>query len=451
MADDSIGFQRLRIAFCVYRGNPYSGGQGVYTKYLTAALSDLGHRVTVFSGPPYPDLDERVELVQVASLDLYRESDPFRIPKLSEFRSWFDLFEYLLMATGAFPEPRIFGYRVKRLIEARLNDFDVIHDNQSLSWSLLNLQQKGVPLVASIHHPITVDRGLEIKAARSVKARLGARRWYSFVKYQTKVAQRINKVVTVSDMSAQDMNSSMGIDLEKVKVIPIGVDASVFRPLDGSVKRPYQILTTASADVTLKGLRYLVDALYLLVEKYPLVKLVIVGPKNENSEVQMLVRDLGLGDRVDFLGKIPQEEIVKLYSESTVACVPSLYEGFSLPAIEAMACAIPLVVTDGGALPDVVGREETSALIARAGDSRSLAECISRIFDDPRLATSLAHHARLRVLASYSWRSAALATTSVYLDSIGAQDGAIALPSADKLTKYHDDDELGDDFFLASS
>ena len=404
----------LRIAFCVYRGNPFSGGQGVYTKYITEALIDLGHSVTVFSGPPYPELDPRAELVKIKSLDLYRQPDPFRIPKLEEFESVFDLIEFALMSTGAFPEPRVFGYRAGRLIAARAREFDVIHDNQSLNWSLLRLHLDGMPMVASIHHPITVDRRLDMRAARGLKAKFGAFRWYGFVRHQCEVARRIRTILTVSETSRRDMAASMGIDPGRVRVVPIGVDTTVFRPLPGVERVPFSVVTTASADVPLKGLVHLVEALSLLVRRYPRIRLSIIGATRPGSDVQRLVDRLGLRERVDFLGKVSQEEIVHLYSASRVACVPSLYEGFSLPAIEAMACGIPLVATDGGALPEVVGDDGEAGLIARAGDARSIAEQIARVFDDPALASSLSHHARLRVLARYSWKSAAISTVEAY-------------------------------------
>ena len=424
MKDYNESNRALRVAFCVYRGNPYSGGQGVYTKYLTQALADLGHSVTVFSGPPYPELDERVELVQVPSLDLFRHPDPFRVPRLSEFRTLFDLIEYVLTSTGAFSEPRVFGYRVKRLLESRIDDFDIVHDNQSLTWSLLRLHRSGLPMVTSIHHPITIDKDLEIKAAKGMKASFGAWRFYSFVGFQSKVAQRVGQILTVSEASKRDMVSAMGVNPEVVRVVPIGVDTTVFRPLDHIQRNVFQIVTTASADVTLKGLAYLIKAVKELTLLFPSVSLVIIGARRENSEVQEMVIELGLQDRVTFLGKISQLDMVEQYARASVACVPSVYEGFSLPAIEAMACAVPLVVTNGGALPEVVGRDEHAALIAQTKDFKDLAICIAKIFKDHQLALSLAHHARLRVLAKYSWKSAAIATAECYKDTIESLDGS---------------------------
>lgn len=431
MADDLS--RSLRIAFCVYRGNPFSGGQGVYTKYITAALCDLGHKVTVFSGPPYPHLDERVELVKLPSLDLYREPDPFRVPKLTEFKSMFDLIEFALMSTGSFPEPRVFGYRAARQIRRRIGEFDVIHDNQSLNWSLLGLSFDNVPSVTSIHHPITVDRTLDIKGAKGMLAKLGARRWYGFVRFQCEVARRYESIITVSTASKNDMVTGMKLDPEKITVIPIGVDTTVFRPIDGITPIPHQIVTTASADVVLKGLKYLVEAVKILSINYPDVTLKVLGARKSNSEVHQLVKELGIGGHVEFVGKVTHEEMVRCYSTSQVACVPSVYEGFSLPAVEAMACGTPLVTTDGGALPEVVGENGVAGLIAKARNPESLADSISMIFDSSELGASLSHHGRLRVLANYSWKSAAIATVEQYNLAIARSKDPIPSPNVVKV------------------
>ena len=139
----------LRVAYLVYRGNPRCGGQGVYTRHLTRELQSLGHSVTVFSGPPYPELDEGVPLVQVASLDLYRDTDPFRVPRLREFTSPVDVLEFALMCTAGFPEPLTFSLRARRLLAGRLGEFDLVHDNQSLGTGLLGMMNDGWPVLAT--------------------------------------------------------------------------------------------------------------------------------------------------------------------------------------------------------------------------------------------------------------------------------------------------------------
>lgn len=380
----------------------------------------MGHRVEVFSGPPYPEVDRDVGLHRLPSLDLYREPDPFRVPKLSEFKDVFDIGEFLLMATGAFPEPRSFGWRLRRELYPSLGQFDVVHDNQSLSWSVLRMQQAGVPVVASIHHPITVDRRLSLEYAESLKQRLGLLRFYGFVRMQCLVAARLRHVLTVSNASARDIAREMGVDLRRMAVGPVGVDMDVFRPLPLD-KEQGLVVTTASADVPLKGLRYLIEAVAILRSTGSLkdLHLVVMGPTKQESPVQRLVERLGLGDRIRFVGKVSTTEMVQYYSKCQVAVVPSLYEGFSLPSIEAMACGAPLVVTDGGALPEVVDSEGSeSALVVRAGDAEALARAIGRLLDNPEIGVKLSKNALIHVRNNYSWRRSAESALKMYQRAI---------------------------------
>lgn len=380
----------------------------------------MGHRVEVFSGPPYPEVDRDVGLHRLPSLDLYREPDPFRVPKLSEFKDVFDIGEFLLMATGAFPEPRSFGWRLRRELYPSLGQFDVVHDNQSLSWSVLRMQQAGVPVVASIHHPITVDRRLSLEYAESLKQRLGLLRFYGFVRMQCLVAARLRHVLTVSNASARDIAREMGVDLRRMAVGPVGVDMDVFRPLPLD-KEQGLVVTTASADVPLKGLRYLIEAVAILRSTGSLkdLHLVVMGPTKQESPVQRLVERLGLGDRIRFVGKVSTTEMVQYYSKCQVAVVPSLYEGFSLPSIEAMACGAPLVVTDGGALPEVVDSEGSeSALVVRAGDAEALAQAIGRLLDNPEIGVKLSKNALIHVRNNYSWRRSAESALKMYQRAI---------------------------------
>ena len=101
-------------------------------------------------------------------------------------------------------------------------------------------------------------------------------------------------------------------------------------------------------------------------------------------------------------------------AEAGVAVVPSLYEGFSLPAVEAMACGVPLVATTGGALPEVVGEHGTTGLLVPPGDPGSLAAAIAAIMEDPELAARLAANARRRVLERFTWQACAAATAEHY-------------------------------------
>ncbi len=412
--------RQLRIAFLVYRGNPQCGGQGIYTRYLTRELVELGHRVTVFSGPPYPILDEGVDLVPVPSLDLYRDADPFRTPALSEFHDYIDWLEYGIMLTAGFPEPRTFSLRARRMLASRLGSFDIVHDNQSLGRGLLGMVKDGWPLVETVHHPITVDKELDLSHARSFWRKVTLRRWYGFLAMQKRVASRLPRIITVSNNSKVDISNQMGVDLKKISVVPVGVDHTVFRPLEGRVRRRARIMTTASADVPMKGLVPLLEALAKLRAEYPSVELNVVGRLKPESRAAVAIRRLGLDGAVSFVSGITDHELVEMYAESEVAVVPSLYEGFSLPAIEAMACGVPLVTTTGGALPEVVGRHGHTALLVPPNDPDALATAIGRLLSNAQLRDRLGRAGRQRVLNRFTWRITAEKTLEQYEEVLGS-------------------------------
>jgi glycosyltransferase involved in cell wall biosynthesis len=422
--------ERLRVALLAYRGNPHSGGQGVYTRYLSRELAALGHHVEVFSGPPYPALDEGVELVGVRSLDLYRQPDPFRVPWPWEFRSKVDLIEFAIMCSAGFPEPLTFSLRVRRMLAARRGDFDVVHDNQCLGRGLVSLMEEGWPVIATVHHPITVDRDLEIAHATSRRRRLILRRWYGFVGMQLEVGRRIPRILTVSESSRSDLASHMGFDLSRVVVVPVGVDHHRFRPLPDIARVPGRLMTTASADVPLKGLVPLLEALAKVRTERD-ADLVVVGRPRPASKVWRTIDRLGLGDSVRFVSDVSDERLVELYAEAEVAVVPSLYEGFSLPAVEAMACGIPLVATTGGALPEVVGKDGETGLLVPPGDPGALAMAIGAALDSAQLRSRLGRAGRARVLERFTWRATALKTIEQYESLLqGVRDtGTVSGPS----------------------
>jgi glycosyltransferase involved in cell wall biosynthesis len=408
---------RLRIAYLVYRGNPRCGGQGVYTRYLSRELVALGHEVTVFAGPPYPELDEGVGFVAVPSLDLYREPDPFRVPKLREFKSAIDVLEFGLMCTAGFPEPRTFTLRARRALRERLGQFDLVHDNQSLGSGLLGMMSDGWPLVATIHHPITVDRQLDLSHAADWRRRTTLRRWYGFIGMQKRVARRIPRVITVSESSRGDIAEQMGVERSRMSVVSVGVDDTMFRPLlaaDGIEKVPGRLMTTASADVPMKGLVPLLKALAEVRTSRREAHLVVIGRLRDGSRVPSVIEQLGLGEAVRFVSGVTEQRIVELYAEAELAVVPSLYEGFSLPAIEAMACAVPLVATTGGAIPEVVGRHGETALLVPPNDPHALAAAICHALDDPDLRRRLGAAGRERALARFTWQVTAQGTVEQY-------------------------------------
>lgn len=403
----------LHVAFLAYRGKPHVGGQGVYTRHLTKALTDLGHHVEVLGGQPFPVLDERVPLVELPSLDIYNDHFPMRMPGLWELKSFGDWVEVTSFSTGTFPEPLAFSVRAWQHLRRRVNDFDLVQDNQCLGYGLLGIEQLGLPVLATIHHPITVDRRLEMEHAETPWQRFSKARWYAFTKMQTRVATRMTRVLTVSENSNKDIHADHKVPLERMNVVPVGVDQDIFRPLPGVARVPGRLITTASADVTMKGLRYLLEAVAKLrTERH--IELVVIGKLKEGGQSARVIDDLGLRDVVTFVTGVPEQRIIELYSEAELAVVPSLYEGFSLPAIEAMSCGVPLVATTGGALPEVVGKDGETALVVPPGDSDALATKIREALDDPELRARVGANGRQRVIDRWTWRHTAVGTVEQY-------------------------------------
>lgn len=404
----------LRIALLAYRGKPHVGGQGVYVRHLSKALVDLGHHVEVLGGQPFPVLDERVPLVELPSLDIYNDHFPMRMPGIWELKHWQDFVEVTSFSAGQFPEPLAFSLRAWSHLRQRKGEFDLVHDNQCLGYGLLAIERDGIPVLATIHHPITVDRRLELEHAEGWYRKFSLRRWYSFTNMQTRVASRMQRVVTVSENSFNDIVADHQVDPAKMAIVPVGVDTELFRPLPHVTPIPGRLVTTASADVTMKGLRYLLEALAKLRTERPEAHLVVIGKRKEGGRSDETIRRLGLEDAVEFVSGVPEERIIELYAEAQLAVVPSLYEGFSLPAIEAMAAGTPLVATSGGALPEVVGRDGDTALVVAPGDADALTSKIRWAFDQPDLRDTVGRRGRQRVVDQWSWRHTAERTVEQY-------------------------------------
>lgn len=407
----------LRIALLGYRSAPYGGGQGVYIRYLSKALVDAGHRVDVISGPPYPHLDPRVRLIQLPSLDLFENGLLSLRPH--HLRSMTNIIEWTSKLTGGFAEPYTFGRRAVKFLHERGHEYDLIHDNQSLSWGMLELQRMGLPLVTTVHHPITSDLRIALAAARNPWERLLIRRWHLFLNMQKRVVQQLHNVVTVSDCSRQDIARDFGLQPAGISVVHNGIDNEVFKPLPGVDRLPRRLMATCSADAPLKGTRYLLRAYARLLERYPDLELLLVSKPLPGGKTEKLVARLGIGDRVRFVSGISTEAMVRYYAEATVAVVPSVYEGFGLPAGEAMACGVPVVSTDGGALPEVVG---DAGVIVPARDVDAMADAIATLLEDPDRRSRLGAAGRARIDEKFCWRVCAREMTDYYQDVLANAD-----------------------------
>jgi glycosyltransferase involved in cell wall biosynthesis len=409
------------VLVLAYRGNPHSGGQGVYTRYLAKELVELGHTVDVGSGPPYPEIDGTgADLHEIEGMNLYRPERPFRPHRWPRDR--YDWLELGTMSTGAFCEPRAFSLRANAWMKAQSVDgrdpWDVVHDNQCLGSGMVKMAER-LPLLATVHHPITVDKKLELAQTRNPWHQITKRRWYSFLGMQKRVLKKLPRLITVSQTSRSDIIDQLGVRPERIDVVPVGVDQEIFRPQPEVATVPGRLLAVISSDVPLKGLAYLLEALAKLRTETPHAHLVVIGRMRPEDPARKTAEKFGLGDdAVTFTGNISYDEMIRLYGTAEVAVVPSLYEGFSLPAIQAMASALPLVCTRAGAVPEVAGNDGETALLVPPADAGALAVAIKRLLEDPELRARLSAAARLRVLEKFTWAAMAKQTAEQYRISI---------------------------------
>jgi len=406
----------MRIALLSYRSTAHSGGQGVYVRHLSRGLAAAGHRVEVFSGRPYPmALDPRVRLTEVPSVHFSREPDVVRSPGPIAIRDELDLFDAATIWTGGFPEPRTFSVRVARLLAARHHDFDVVHDNQCLGSGLLRIA-RDFPLVATVHHPVSRDRAVDLESAAPWRKPL-VNRWYSFLGMQARVARRIPDLLTVSSSAAAHIVADFRVRPDQVHVVPLGVDTELFKPAP-KPRVPGRVIAVSSADRPIKGIANLLQALARLRHQHH-VELQLVGRLEPDGPTEKLVAELGLSDIVHVTAEVPDTEVATLLASAEVTCIPSLYEGFSLPAVEAMASGTPVVASRAGALPEVLGTDGACADLVAPGDVGELTAALGRMLGSAQRRERLGSAGRRRAVEEFSWDAVAARTVRVYEQAIG--------------------------------
>ena len=403
----------LKICLLSYRSNPHCGGQGVYLKNLSRALKDLGHEVDVISGPPDPQLDDDIPFYQLPCLDLYNPEDPFRVPALKELMDPINLLEWVGVSTMGFPEPFTFGLRAYLFLRNRLRTYDIVHDNQSLSYGIWAINKK-VPTIATIHHPVTVDRKLAIQSESSPLKKMKQWRWYSFIGMQKRVSRALARIITVSKSARDDISQDFNILPDKFSIVPNGISTDLFYPVPEIERKPNRVIVTNSADTPLKGLFFLFQAVAELAKSQE-IEVTVVGTPKKNGNIVKLIRKLGIGHLINFTGRIDNGEFVQQYARATVAVVPSVYEGFGLPVGEAMACGVPVISTTGGALPEVVGN---AGILVPPADHMALADAMRGVLNDPNRAAELGMAGYQRVQTQFTWSKAAEKTVAAYREVI---------------------------------
>ena len=411
---NKISDKPLRILMPSYRSHPYTGGQGIYMRLVTKAMIDLGHTVEVLSGQPYPILDKGVGLTKLPSLDLYSYESPLEAFRLSLLKEPINLYEWLSHLSGGFSEPYTFGERMAVWGKANFKNYDVVHDNQTLAYGLLKLRDLGLPVVGTIHHPITMDKRIDIEHADTLTLKILKWRWYSFLKMQIKVARKLDPIIVVSENTRKDLIKDFKIDSKKTRKVLHGIDHETFHPIPSINRKNNQLITTASADVPLKGLIFLIRAYADLLKEFPDLELLVIGRLREGPTDQELKKE-GIKEKVKFISDLTGRQIAELYAESTIAVSPSVYEGFGFPAGEAMSCGIPLISTNGGSLPEVVG---DAAIVVPHSNPKALKDAIKLLLNSPEKRLDLGNKGRKRVLEKFTWKRAAKELVEVYREAI---------------------------------
>ena len=393
--------QKLNIAILSYRSAKYGGGQGVFVKDISMALSIIGHKVDVISGPPYPELYKDINLIKLPGLNLFEtfsSGDRFKKFINKKKKNINDYYEFISVLFGGFPEMRTFGDRANEFIKNN-NHYDLIIDNQSISYGMLEIQKR-LPFIEIIHHPITYDLKHELEASNKIKYRISRYRWYSFLKMQKKVAPKINTIITPSKSSKKGIIEEFKCKEKNITVINNGLDASEFAPIDGSQRNPFRLITTASADVPLKGLDFSLKALKILITDFPEIHLIVIGNIKENGHTKRLIEKLKIEKNVFFKSNITKAEITNLYSSSSVAIVSSLYEGFGYPVIEAMSCAVPLIATDVSSIPELT---KEFAILVEPKNDQMIADSVKKVLINYDKYKEIAIKSRKHVKENFNW------------------------------------------------
>ena len=384
-----------------YRSAPFGGGQGIYIHDLSKALSLMGHQVDVISGPPYPNLYEKINLIKLPGLDLFKTfsfKERLKIFIKKKNKRAIDFYEFFSTLLGGFPEMRTFGERAKEFLDKN-HHYDIVIDNQSISYGMIEIQKR-FPFIEIIHHPITKDYKFELKFSSGFMYRLSRHRWYSFLKMQKRVAPQLKTIVTPSINSLKDIASDFNVNKKNINVISNGLDIDIFIPYKEIKRNPTKLITTASADVALKGLDFTLKSLASLVNDFPEISLLVIGKMKKGGHTSRLIDELDIKDKVHFKTGLSKEEIAKEYASSSIAIVSSLYEGFGYPVIEAMSCEVPLIATNVSSIPELVG---DYAELIPAENTNELSNTIKSILHDYSQYKNIAIRGRQHIVDNFNW------------------------------------------------
>jgi glycosyltransferase involved in cell wall biosynthesis len=407
----------MKVCFLLHQGSMYSGGQGVYLHAVSREMVALGHEVHVIGGPPFPDLAEGIALHRVPTFSIYRLLEDGRSffygRQPHSFFNPLNFYELATTRAGMFSNMNAFSFRAYAKIRelSKEHRFDLVHDVQVLGYGCLLIKSAGLPVVANIHHPLQVDRANSVRQAKDLGDRIRWLRFYPFW-MQEVVAKRMDRIITGSRNSAALVAENFRLQQDQIEVIYDGVDTDVFRPM-GRSRAPNSILFVGNSDDRNKGMRYLIEALALLKGKVDL-RLTVVD-REDAYLARSLSAELGIGDRVSLTGRLSTEQLAAEYNRAELLVSPSVYEGFGLPAAEAMACGTPVIATTAGAFTETMVDGESGVLVPPA-DPRALAAAMERVLSDESLRRRMGVAARGRIERYFTWRETALRTLALYED-----------------------------------
>lgn len=410
----------MKICLLSYRGNPYCGGQGIYLMYIARELVKLGHEVHAIVGPPYPFEMEGVTLHRISNHNYFNVKENYIKPHkpFATFQP-LNFYEFIAAKFGIFPEIETFSFRaflkLKEILKTE--QFDIIHDNQCLGYGYLLIKNFGIPIISTLHHPLSIDRTTWFEYPSDFWLKMMRVLYYPLI-MQRFVTNRMDRIITVSHDSAKEIQKAFGTPLEKQSVVYNGLDAGIFHPVPGVKKRKNSIIFVGNVEDRKKGVSYLLRALTLTKNRVHLT--VVDGGAPNRKFVPHWIDKFGINDRITFTGKITTERLVELYSEHEIAVSPSIYEGFGFPAAEAMACELPVIASDGGALPEVVGEHLKTAYVVPTRDPEALAAGIDYLVDNPDRRIAMGKAGRKRVLETFTWENAAKEMVDVYEEVIRA-------------------------------
>ena len=390
--------KKLKIGLLSYRSDPFSGGQGIYIKNVSEALQNRGHEITIFSGNPLPIVSNKIKVVEINTpgyFETFNSFERFKIFQAQE-KTRLDLWDFIETFTGTFTEPIFFGDRLLQNTEfAKTADsYDVFHDNQSISNYPDSINKK---LITTLHHPIHVDRDIDLENESSFLRKLAIKRWYSFLNFQKKNLKKVKKIISPSKSSKKDICHYFQYPAEQISVIWNGIDLADCK-FHQRTSFNSEFVTIISSDVPMKNLRNILKALYLLKNDGLDAKLNIIGDLRDDNK--KLINDLDLNDLVSFRRKLPRDELIKILNASDIGIAASSYEGFGFPLVEMIATGLPVIVSDKASLPELAG---DAGLKFNSDDVSDLKDKMKELVKNHALRDKLANNSKVRRDAFFGW------------------------------------------------